>query len=55
MSPQSLIKDKLYMYGDLKLKYSHETINHYMFIPVDNPDDGYWKLTHSQAKELIEI
>ena len=44
------------MYGDLKLKYSHQTINHYVFEPVDYPEDGYWKITYSNLKDkLTEI
>jgi len=56
MNQKTLIKGQCYMYGDLKLKYSHQTINHYVFEPVDYPEDGYWKITYSNLKDkLTEI
>jgi len=57
MSPTNLTHGKTYLYNnELKLKYSHQTINHYVFEPVDYPDDGYWKITYSDLKDkLTEI
>jgi len=54
MTPGTLSKGKTYLYNDdLRLTYSHETINYYMFTATDYPTDGYWHLTFTQVKNQL--